>query len=268
MTDKEFIDQQISAGYKIHFNEGVWWQRRHPLFCKPAHFLQEIKPGESKPKMSKSLLGYSHLVNDNKLANKFWSVMILSDEKLNEFSIEKLPNTKRRRIRKGLKLTKVKRIESIEPVLEDIQNICISQAKRTLHGLPPEYYSNNFDNWKSYITREFALPNREWWGVFYNGKLIAYRNDVLLNDTMYFLTTKSHSEFLDKCPNDALMYTFIDYCQSLDGCRRLNAGDWNEERETINNFKELFGFQKIDLPVYAHFNPLVKLSKKIKRLFH
>ena len=67
MTSKEFIEQQIAAGYKIHCNEGVWWQRRHSYFCKPVDFLQELKPGEAKPKVFKSiqhveLVGFSGLM--------------------------------------------------------------------------------------------------------------------------------------------------------------------------------------------------------------
>ena len=115
------------------------------------------------------------------------------------------------------------------------------------------------------MVNEFNLPNREWWGTFYNNILIAYRYDVLIDDTMFFLATKSHSDYLDKCPNDALMYTFIDYCKSLNSCKQLNAGDWNS-KASINEFKALFGFEKVDLPLFKKYSPLVYLIKKAKQL--
>ena len=182
--------------------------------------------------------------------------MSLNHAKLKEFFIKSLSSSKRARVRKGLKLTEVKKIEKIDPVIEDIKDTCISQAKRTGYGLPPEYYVKHYKNWRSWI-------KREWWGVYYKKKLIAYRYDILINDTMYFIATKSHTDFLDNCPNDALMYTFISYCKSLKGCKWLNAGDWNVYKPTINNFKQLFGFEKVDLPIYTKYNPLINIFKKL-----
>ena len=220
MTSKEFIEQQIAAGYKIHFYRGVWWEKKEPFFYKPVVSLEKILPHESTPVLLKSFLGYSHLVSDKKLATKYWSVMLLNHEKLKDFGLKSLSSSKRARVRKGLRLTEVKKIENIESIIEDIKNICISQAKRTRHGLPPEYYIKHYNKWRSSIKREFALLKREWWGIFYNDSLIAYNYGVLVDDTMFIFTAKSHADFLDKCPNDALLFTFLNYCKSLNSCKK------------------------------------------------
>ena len=262
MRAEEFIKQQITTGHEIHFNKGIWWQRIAPFFYKPVVQFQETMPGKSAPAFFKSLSGYSHLVSDKKLANKYWSVMLLDHEKKKEFTIKSLSSSKRAQVRKGLRLTEIKKIENIEPVIEDIKNICISQARRTLHGLPPEYYIKHYKKWRIWITKEFNLPKREWWGSFYQGSLIAYNYSVQVDDAMAIYTAKSHTDFLDKCPNDALVYTFLDYCKSLDNCKKIIYGEWSREAGSLNEFKRKYGFERVDFPVYAKYNPLVLLCKK------
>jgi len=261
MKAEEFIQQQIKAGYKIHFNDGVWWQKVAPLFHKPVLPYQGISPRESRPKIARSFFGYSHCVPKDFLANKVWSVMLLNKEKLKNFSIHKLSKKRRESVRKGLRNVEVRRIENIVSVIEDMRDVCVSTAQRTRHGKPPRYYLKNYYEWKSYILRLFDLPNREWWGAFYRGKLVAYRYAYLIENTMYSDTNKSHSQFLKEKPNDALLFTFIEYCKSIPNCEILRLGDWSKNNQGINEFKMKYGFEKVDLPVYANYNPLIRLAK-------
>lgn len=266
MTTEEFVKQQIKVGYKIHFNNGVWWQESAPFFYKPVNFFQKLQPGESKPKRLKSFLGYSHLVKDKQMANKYWSVLSLQEKRLKEFSISSLSSSKRAQVRKGLKLTEIRKIESIEPLIEDMKNINISAAIRTNHGKPAEYYSNSFEKWKSLIIRAFNLTKGEWWGSFYQDVLIAYIYAIHIDDIMYISAAKSHTDTLNKCPNDSLIFSFLDYCKNLNDCKRVIYGDWSEDAPSLNEFKRKYGFEKEDLSVYVAFNPLISLVKKIKRL--
>jgi hypothetical protein len=265
MTSEEYIKQQISAGYKVHFNEGIWWQRVRPLCYKPAAIFDKIEPGESGPHFKQLCLKYSHMVSNKSLANAFWSVMFLKQEKLKNFSMKSLSSSHRARVRKGLNQLEIKKINQIEPVIDDIKNICISTAIRTNHGKPPEYYVNNYQNWKSWIIKEFNIPKREWWGAYNQKSLVAYMYSVHINDIMYNFTAKSHTDFLDKCPNDALIFTFLEYCSTLDGCKHIIFGDWGNNLPTLNRFKEKYGFEKVDLPMYEYYNPLVKLAIKTNR---
>ncbi len=264
MTSEEFIRQQINCGYKVHFNDEVWWQKRAPFFYKPVNFLQKINPGESRPSIFKSFFGYSHLVHEKQYANKYWPVMLLSYEKLREFDISSLPSSKRARVRKGLRLTDIKKIENIDSVIENIKNICISTAMRTRHGLPPEYYVKRFKKWRSWITRLFNLSKGDWWGSFYQGTLIAYIYAFQIDDTMLISAAKSHSNNLDKCPNDALLFSLLNYCKNLHDCKKVIFGDWSKDAQSLNEFKMKFGFKKKDLPLYVRYNPAVSLIKKIR----
>lgn len=263
MTSREFIEQQIAAGYKVHYNKGVWWQRIAPFFYKPVVHFQKIMPGESSPKFSKAFLGFNHLVTDKKFANQSWPVMVLNEKKLKEYTIYSLPTPKRARIRKGLKMTEIKRIENIESVIEDLKNICISTRMRIEHGRPVHYYKT--EEWRSWITKEFSLPKREWWGAYYQNSLIAYIYAVPIDETMFIYAAKSITEHLDKCPNDALIFSFLNYCKELPDCNQVMFGDGGPTAPGVNLFKEKLGFEEINLPVYTRYNPLV-LMYKIRRL--
>ena len=263
MLSTEYINQQIKAGYKVHLNKGVWWQKIAPFFYKPVIRLMPIVPGQAYPSRLKSFLGYSHVVTDKKFANGVWSVMLLSEDRLKTYDFKSISSSKRARVRKGLKHSEVRRIENIESVLEEMRDICISTAKRTRHGLPPEYYIKNYEKWCRYIKKEFSLSNREWWGVFFQDKLIAYFYAYMIDHTMFIVTAKSHTDFLDKCPNDCLLFKFLKYCRDLADCRQVIFGDWAPDTPTLNKFKEKYGFKKVDLPVYKKYNPIILSTKRL-----
>jgi glycosyltransferase involved in cell wall biosynthesis len=265
MKAEEYIRQQLDAGCKIHFHNNIWWQEAAPFFCKPVLPLQRIVRGLARPKIRKSFLGYSHLIDDDNQANKHWSVMLLDNEKLEKFSLSSLSSSKRAQVRKGLRLNEIKKIEVIDPVIDYMRDICISAASRTGHGKPPQYYIKHYMKWRDFMLKEFAMQKREWWGAFHNGVLIAYYYAYQIDETMFISAAKSHSDYLKDCPNDVLLFTFLEYCRDLPGCTQVIYGDWSNDAPSLNKFKEKYGFQKVDLPVYARYNPAVSFVRGILR---
>jgi hypothetical protein len=215
----------------------------------------------ARPKILKSFLGYSHLIDDANLANKHWPIMLLNSQKLEEFSISLLSASKRANVRKGLRRNEIRRIDVIDPVIDQMQDICISAVRRTGHGKPPEYYTKDYRKWRNFMTKEFAMQKREWWGAFHNGVLTAYYYAYQINETMFISAAKSHSDHMEDCPNDALFFTFLEYCRDLFDCKQVIFGDWSGDAPSLNKFKERYGFQKIDLPVYARYNPVVRFFR-------
>ncbi len=264
MLAEEFIAQQIKAGYAIHFHDGVWWQRAAPFFYRPVLPLQEILPERARPKLSKLFLGYRHITSEGSHVNKRWSVLLLDDEALRTFSIKSISSSKRARVRKGLSHNEIRRIESFEQVADKMQTICISAAHRTGHGKPPDYYTKHYTEWRDFMSREFSIPGREWWGAFHQGVLVAFYYAYQIEETMFISAAKSHTDFLAHCPNDALLYSFLVYCRDLGDCSRVIFGDWSEV-PSLNSFKERYGFRRADLPVYAWYTPAVRWLMKRSR---
>lgn len=263
MTGKEYVEQQIAVGYDIHFNDGVWWIKVAPFFCMPVNPLQVIDCCEAKPKMHKSFLGYSYIVSDKQFANKYSSKLILNHEGLKNFTMESLTRERRKKVRKGLKLTEIKKIETIETVIDDMKEIWISTHLRTGYGKPREYYAKHYKKWRASIIKQFNVTKKERWGAFYNGSLIAFMNIIQIDDTIIIDNSASHTDHLDKCPNDALYFSILDHCKNLQDCEKVISGEWSNDAPSLNAFKQSYGFEKVDLPLYAKYNPLLRLAKRI-----
>ncbi|MBI5739845.1 MAG: hypothetical protein HZA16_03905 [Nitrospirae bacterium] len=272
MTSEEFIERVHTIGYDVHLNDGVWWIKSDPFFYKPVVPMQMLEPGKVTPKLYKAILGYSHLVRDKQYANKYQSIALLNEEQLRNYSLLSLSSSKRAQVKKGLKLTLIRKIEDIGPVLDDIREIEISKAVRTGRGKPPEYYTKYRDKWSAWTIKQFNgdKGKKEYWGSFYKGLLIAYMKVFQINDTMIINYAASHTDHLDKCPNDALTYSIIDCCRELPECRQVSYGAWSTDRPSLNEFKNKFGFAREDLPVYAKYNfniiPYVKTIIERKHL--
>ncbi len=266
MTSKEYIEQVIAIGhgfYDIHQNDDIWWIKVAPFFYRPVDVMQTIEIGQAKPKPHKALLGYCHMLTNNNNANKTWSMLFLSELKLNSFEIKSLSSSARAQVRKGLRLNDIKKIDNIEPLLEDMREICISKAQRTQHGRPPEYYN---DKWKKEIMKEFSVDKnaKDRWGAFHQGSLIAFMNTVLVEGTMFISFAASHTDHLDKCPNDALIFTILNNCREMKECKNVQFGDWSDV-PSLNKFKQKFCFEKVDFPVYAKYSIFIPIAKNMQK---
>lgn len=267
MTSKEYVEQVIDIGHKhydIHFNDGVWWLKVAPFLYRPVDQMHLIEPGSARPKKHKALLGYSHLTSDKQYANKYWSMLFVSEERLNNFDMQSLSSSVRARVRKGLRLTEVKKIEDIEQTIDNMRDVCVSKASRTGHGKPPEYFN---EEWKNAKFKEFEIDKntKERWGAFYEGSLIAFMNIFLVDGIMFISFAASHTDHLNKCPNDALLFTILEHCKKLADCKKVQFGDWSNN-ESLNRFKQKYGFEREDLPVYSKSTFLYSMAKKIQAI--
>lgn len=269
MTYDEFIERVLAIGYDVHLNEGVWWIKTAPFFYEPVVPYQVLEYASSKPKFHKALLGYSYLVSNEHYANRYRSIMLMNEERLKCFGMNSLPSKRRNKVKKGLKLTENRKIDSVEDVIDDMKEILISKAKRTHHEVSPDYYVKHYQEWRDSVIKQFNIDKgkKEYWGSFYNGSLIAFFTMIQINDTMIINTGSSHTDHLDKCPNDALRFVFLEYCRDLKDCKKVISGLWSDNKPSLNEFKESYGFDKVDLPVYTEYRfPFIKvLAMKLKR---
>ena len=255
----------MALGYSLHRHEGIWWQQQSPFHCKPAIRLEEISPGEARPWWFRSLAGYSHAVPEGAPANSVITMMMLRREQGKPFGLEDLSSRRRSQVRRGLKKTEVKRIDDLEPLMEDVRQIVISTRMRTGVGLPVSHYTDHFDGWKKSILKLFAMEDRPWWGGFIDGRLVAYYQTTLLEDMLSIGAAKSHSDFLANCPNDAILYVVMEEAFNRMGCRCVEYGDWSPEDERLQYFKQSYGFAKHEFPEHIHLNPLARPVLRLRR---
>ena len=247
------------AGYDIHFNAGIWWRRVLPCFYKPVFPLRAFAPSASRPLWRKALAGFSHATPEREGAKASWPIMILEKDRLRIFGMKSLNSSKRAQVRKGLRLSTIKKIDDIRDVVEEMKEISISQARRTGHGKPPDYYEERDKEWRAEIFRQFDVPGSEVWGAFGDGRMIAYYYSSLIENTMFIRAAKSLTEYLHLCPNDALAFSFIERCQRSPDCEQVVYGDWSPGVPSLNKFKESYGYRKKEIPIYTWWNPFLRL---------
>jgi len=254
-----------AAGEPVHFHDGVWWQQVSPGFCKPVDLLRQIVPGAARPTPAKRWLGYSHVVSDASQANHGWDVMCLEGEGVSRFDLSRVsPKRKQQKIKQAIKTLDIKLMKEIKPLLSVMNDINVVVARRTGHGYPPSYYVSRRAEWERFMLREFSLPGREWWGAFFEGRLVAYYYVHVIGRTLHINAAKSHTDFLHLGPNDALVFSLLEQHAKTGDCDRVIYGDWSPDVPSLNEFKERYGFARRIIPIFRSMTPAMRLGLWLK----
>lgn len=262
LTESEYVEQLRTLGESLHFHDDVWWQSVSPLYCKPAFEYRRLAVNQARPDRLRALLGYSHMVDTEASANSAKQMIAMAREAIAGFSMTSLDGAERAQVRKGLRLLQIAPIVDLEVVLEDLRILNVSQARRTQHGLPAEYYEENADAWRRYMRRLFALPNRTWLGAFADDRLVAFYYYYQVEDVLMIDSAKSHADHLKKCPNSALVYTILDQARRTGDVRLIVYGG-PSRNQNLDNFKARYGFRATSLPVRSHLTAPGKLARQV-----
>jgi hypothetical protein len=268
LTEDEFVEQEIALGRRVHRHDGIWWRNISPLYCRPAFEFHSILPGTQRPRFQSSILGYSHHVPHPGQGNQTLFYYSLEGESLRRFELKLLDPKKRNKVRQGLKFTQVRRLEQIEPYLNEMRDINVDHARRLMgdptFDTPYTFYLDHERQWRNQMHKRFVLERRHWWGAFLDGRLAAYMICYQVNDLGFIDTTKSHSDFHKYRPNDALYYTVLRQFALDTGCHAvLNS---QPQREGLNRFKEEFLFRQKGLPYYNSNPRLLGLARRMLRI--
>lgn len=268
MTKEEYVQAKIKSGHIIHKSGEEWWEKTAPGYCKTAAIYEPLDPKNAKPSFMESIKGFSYRVKDEKKASGFWKPFVLSGKEIAEWTVEGLKSgNRRRRIRKGLKHNTVKKVDDISVYRESVSRILKSTAIRNGHGNPPEYYDLENTKWWETIIR--VSNYTEFWCAFQEDKLAAYICLHVIDDRAIVDGVKSDTDMLPGCPMDAIITNIILDLQERGGINELWYGG-KSSRETLDKFKESFGFQIQEVPyrtrVFGGILPYPKiLNKWIKR---
>jgi len=254
MTEAEYIEQQRQLGCRIHEHQGLAWRQRGPGFAQPVFEFRPFAPGAFQPRRLRALLGYVHQVPDASQAHRTVEFMAMDRPTLASYSLAALDGKKRNQVRQGLRLCSVHRLDNLEPVLEDMRQINISQATRLLQDAtfdtPPEAYERGADAWRTRCRRLFALPGRLWWGAFADDHLVAYAVTLHVEHCVFLESTKTHSDAFRRRPTDALYHALLEHLAGDATCTRLFNSPVS--RPSLDEFKRQFRFAPT--PVHYYYS--------------
>jgi len=264
LTVPEFVEQQRALGRRIHAHDGVFWEEAAPGYSRPAFVYLPFERGSARPALRHRWLGYSHQVPDAAQSNRTLPVMALERPALDGFGLASLPQKKRNRVRRALKHCEIRRIEELDPWLEQMRAINISQSERQAlkAGAPVSVrrYVDEADDWRAQIRREFALAEREWWGAFVEGELLAYLRSYQVESVRIIQQTKAHTGAFAHNAVDGLNYAVLEHAAADPVCRRIIRGE--ALHASLNQYKEQFLFQVVELPYYTSRLWLQNLARR------
>ena len=275
ITAETFALGERQLGKQVHLHDGVWWVKTAPFYFKPVHEFHPFAPRCAKPHPLQALMGYSHQVAAPSQATRLLRSNILQGEDLQNFSLERLPGKKRNNVRQSIRNCRVQHVMDIEPFLDEMKRINISQALRfeATDGkgdyLPAAYYEQQTAQWREDMLKLFRHPGHRFIGAFVEDKLAAYVDLIEIETTWMFGAVKSSDDYLPYRPVDALYFTILTMASQCEDCQRVVNGGGNE-RESLTHFKSQFLLKSVLCPYYSRtllpLETLRKLRNRIKRL--
>lgn len=166
-------------------------------------------------------------------------------------------NQVRKAGKEGVNVIKINTEKGIDEWIEDIYQCNLSALKRQGRvGAYPDSYKeilhSELVSTKKHLGDYFNI-----YGAVYRGRLVAYMITREYKGLLHINKAMSHTQFLRKCPNDALInalvkeaceggFRWIDY--GFDRVRR--GGKLLSLYPTLQKFKFKFGFEEVPVPIY------------------
>ncbi len=273
ITEETHAEAEGRLGRKVHFHQGVWWARAGPFYYKPVHEFRSFPPRAARPHPLKALLGYSHQVPAAGQGTRWLRYNILQGEELRDFSLDRLGGKRRNQVRMGNRNCRLEDLERSDATLEQMRMINISQAKRfegkRTRGtfLPAEYYEARAARWRQDTLSLFDHPGHWFVGAYVGAVLAAYVNLIRVEDSWMFGAVKSHGDFLQYRPVDALYFEVLSMASRCAACKRVVNGGADGEPHGLTHFKEEFLLRAVAVPYYSHaVIPIAKLRGLQRRI--
>ena len=215
----------------------------------PPHISVDIQNLESKIKKHNVFFARWTSDFDMRKESHFWHVICDNIIELSDYS----RNT-RSKINRGLKQCEIHIID-----------------KDVLVKYGYDVYISAFRNYKTYLKaktkKEFikqieeTQSDWEFWGVFYNGKIIGYSKNKLVVDYCEYASIKFHPDYLKYYPSYALFYIMNRYYLKENNFKYVNDGVRSISHLTnIQDFLiQKFKFRKAYCRLHILYNYQIKI---------
>ena len=263
MQISEYGDQLSRLGQKVHFNDGICWLNVKPGYCRTAWRMQTITPGSARPSFRHSYLGFSHASDITNSSKSDYRILRRELPSGGSFSIDSLSANRRSKVRRGLKRCSITIATDLSPYLNQMMDAAIDARVRTGTGKPVEYYRENSVAWQQELVELSEMKDNYFLLSIIDDCVIAYFHCIVVEQSMSITAAKSHSRFLSDYPNDALVFSALDYAFNHWDCNAVLYGDYASQDEKLNEFKLGYGFEVYSVPQFEHLTTGGRLVKKL-----
>ncbi len=240
------------AGFSRPFEDrdGNWWWRVKVQFSWALDFFRPLSRPPRLP-LLRSALGCQYPTSEAE-ANSLTHFNVIPS--LANYDFARLGTKRRNMVRKALKLNEVAPLDLGNPkTYVEACEVWNSHVVRTSWSrkYTPEQFTQH---WRPLIdmpgTRVLGARRRS------DGVLCAWLIVRGVAGTLYVDTIASHTDRLDVCPNDALVYSAVWNAARTQGFAHANYF-LRSYLEPIEKFKRAFGFDPSGIPSRVIVNPLM-----------
>lgn len=225
--------------------------------------MQTIVPGSAKPSFRHSYLGYSHASDKTSSSKSAYRILRRELPPGESFQIDSLSANRRSKVRRGLKRCSIAVATDLSPHLNPMMEAAIDARVRTGTGKPVEYYHENGGAWQQELVQLSQMKDNYFLLSIIDECVAAYFHCIVVEQTMSITAAKSHSRFLSDYPNDALVFSALDYAFNHWNCNAVLYGDYASQDEKLNEFKLGYGFEVYSIPQFEHLTTGGRLVKKL-----
>jgi hypothetical protein len=244
-------------------NDGVvWiddipWQIRNRILlplCLP-HTNQNIDRNKVKNFLMRSNALLAHWTDEWDRSESLWWWTCCDNK---EYDLEKITNTDgRKNIRKGLRECIIDRID-VEKFLDESYQVHYQAANS--YGISKNLIQPE-NEFKNFFLKMSKYSGFEFWGAYFNNKLVAFATCLVLDNAVLLTNTRSDPNYHKHRPNNALIYKLTHYYLKDRNVTYITNGPRTLLHQTsINSFLIKMGYRKI----YGRLN--LVLSKKANLL--
>ncbi len=258
-TIDEYMCYEKEHDNTIFKSQGIWWRAVNPFFCVPAWHFSSFPAGERKPALVRSLLGYSHLVPEQKYSNSVYYILCM--DKVQEYQLRKIRRQMQQDIRRGLNRLQIRTITSFSELINGGHQVYLSWFERIKNIKGQKYLQNK--KFISMIEAAILSKKKIILGAFLDEMLIAYLIGVVVDQKAFIEKCYAMTDYLAYHPTQALLYTFINACKNNENISLITLGQASFERPSLNSFLIRQGFEMREYPAFIKINQATKTLVRI-----
>ncbi|HNX26109.1 MAG TPA: hypothetical protein PKK48_01750 [Phycisphaerae bacterium] len=255
----------IFGNYSLPFSDsnGNWWYQVKPGLCWPADCFAAIDADSACPQLTKTFLGYQHVVAGEPQADSHLVINAILD--LSAYGTESINAKRRNAIRKGFRSC-ILTVETgpDDETLDGCRLAWNDLTRRTgwKHAQNPDEFN---ESWRLLAkcpgTSIIVARDSE------NGQVAGFLVTKIIGDTAYVDTIASRTDMLSVNPNDAVMYAFLMNAKNLPGVTKAHYAI-KSNVTMLEKFKTGLGFVPNPFPARTVFRPGVGLALKLLKPKH
>ena len=230
---------KVFGNFSLPFRdrEGNWWYQVKPGLCWPVDCFAPIDPARARPALTKSFLGFQHVVAEEAQADSHLVINAILD--LQSYGVQAINAKRRNAIRKGFQNCELSVVEDPdEYVLQGCLQAWNDLSRRTgwKHALDKEQF---FTSWRTLIACPgvSVIVGRDRGA----GEVAGFLVTKIIGDTAYVDTIASRTEMMRTNVNDAVMYAFVRNAAGREGVSKAHYAIKSNVTK-LEKFKTGLGF--------------------------